>query len=82
MYYVSRCQLKTANKQYSNLKNDYDMTFGRDSQIERCEDDSELPGVSYDFVAINELEKHPPQSIVGQYGSFLCLLHFVVFNND
>ena len=34
MYYISKGSLKTANKQYSSLKNDYEMTINNDTIIE------------------------------------------------
>ena len=74
VYYVSRCSLKTANKQYSNLKNDYEMTFNNDTVIERCDEDVDLPSMSFDFVPINEMEKHAANAIVGKDVMF-CSLH-------
>ncbi|XP_076452897.1 replication protein A 70 kDa DNA-binding subunit-like isoform X2 [Babylonia areolata] len=68
VYYVSRCSIKTANKQYSNLKNDYEMTFNNDTIIERCDDDVDLPSMTFDFVPISEMEKHAANSIVDVVG--------------
>ncbi|KAK7087532.1 replication protein A 70 kDa DNA-binding subunit-like [Littorina saxatilis] len=68
VYYVSRCSLKTANKQYSNVKNDYEMSFNNDSVIEKCEEEVDLPCMTFDFVPINEMEKHPAKSIVDVIG--------------
>ena len=34
VYYISKCQVKNANKQYSSLKNDYEMTFRDDAEVE------------------------------------------------
>ena len=34
MYYISKGSLKTANKQYSSLKNDYEMSINNDTIIE------------------------------------------------
>ena len=34
VYFVSRCQVKTANKQFTSLKNDYEITFRDDSEVE------------------------------------------------
>ena len=33
VYYITSANLKTANKQFSNLSNDYEMTFNRDTQV-------------------------------------------------
>uniref|UniRef100_A0A336LJ18 Replication protein A subunit n=1 Tax=Culicoides sonorensis TaxID=179676 RepID=A0A336LJ18_CULSO len=56
VYYISKCQLKTANKQYSNLKNDYEMTLTHDTQIKLCpDDDCSIPSVEYNFVPIKSI---------------------------
>ncbi|GFS15991.1 replication protein A 70 kDa DNA-binding subunit [Elysia marginata] len=64
VYYISRCTLKTANKQYSNLNNDYEMTMNSETLIEPCNDDSDMPVMSFDFVKLSELEQcKPPTSV-------------------
>ncbi|XP_063701558.1 replication protein A 70 kDa DNA-binding subunit [Culicoides brevitarsis] len=63
VYYISKCQLKTANKQYSNLKNDYEMTFTHDTQVKLCEeDDSAIPSIEYNFVPIKSIANMEPNS--------------------
>lgn len=67
VYYISRCQLKTANKQYTSLKNDYEMTFNSDTVVAECtEDASSLPTVKYDFVPINMIAEKSPDTIIGK----------------
>jgi replication factor A1 len=34
VYYVSKCRVQMAKKQWSNVNNDYELTFGRDTEIE------------------------------------------------
>ncbi|KAJ8722019.1 hypothetical protein PYW08_004421 [Mythimna loreyi] len=56
VYYISRCQLKTANKQFTSMKNDYEMTFTANTVVAECmEDSSSVPSVKFDFVPINEI---------------------------
>ncbi|KAL3856902.1 hypothetical protein ACJMK2_011608 [Sinanodonta woodiana] len=69
VFYISRAALKTANKQYSNVKNDYEMTFNNDTCIEPCEDDVDLPSMTFSFVKINELEKIQPNGLVDVIGT-------------
>ncbi|KAL3856901.1 hypothetical protein ACJMK2_011607 [Sinanodonta woodiana] len=69
VFYISRATLKTANKQYSNVKNDYEMTFNNDTCIEPCEDDVDLPSMTFSFVKINELEKIQPNGLVDVIGT-------------
>jgi replication factor A1 len=66
VYYISRCQLKTANKQYTSLKNDYEMTFSADTVVSECtEDASSVPTIKYDFVPINEIGNKNADSLLG-----------------
>jgi replication factor A1 len=34
VYYVSKCRVNMAKKQFSNVNNDYELTFGRETEIE------------------------------------------------
>ncbi|XP_074640731.1 replication protein A 70 kDa DNA-binding subunit-like [Tubulanus polymorphus] len=54
VYFVSRGTLKTANKQYSTVNNDYEMTFNNDTQVTLCDETVDLPQIKYDFVPINQ----------------------------
>lgn len=55
VYYISKCQLKAANKQYSKLKNDYEMTLGNDTVIQECTDTAHVPEIKYNFVPISDI---------------------------
>lgn len=67
VYYISRCQLKTANKQFTSLKNDYEMAFTPDTVVAECTDDaSSLPTVKYDFVPISDIANKTADTLVGK----------------
>ena len=68
IYFVSKGTLKTANKQYSNLSNDYEMTFNADTTVELCNEDVDLPSVKFDFTKINELDSKTPGNQVDLIG--------------
>ncbi|CAH2228915.1 jg1374 [Pararge aegeria aegeria] len=69
VYYISRCQLKTANKQFTALKNDYEMTFNADTVVAECmEDASTLPTVKYDFVPISDIANKNSDTILDVIG--------------
>ncbi|XP_063536255.1 replication protein A 70 kDa DNA-binding subunit [Cydia strobilella] len=69
VYYISRCQLKTANKQFTSLKNDYEMSFSSDTVISECmEDASSVPTIKYDFVPINEIGNKNTDSLLDVIG--------------
>lgn len=68
VYYISRANLKTANKQYSNVNNNYEMTLNPDSVIELCTDESDLPTWSFDFKKLKDLAQVEPASIIDVIG--------------
>lgn len=75
VYYISRANLKTANKQYSNVNNNYEMTLNPDSVIELCTDESDLPTWSFDFKKLKDLAQVEPASIIGKFNNKLVLLN-------
>ena len=67
MYYISKATLKTANKQYTSVQNDYEMTLNSETMIEPCNEATDLPTMTFDFVKINELESKQPNVMIGRY---------------
>ncbi|KAK0635584.1 putative RFA1 protein [Bombardia bombarda] len=69
VYYISSpCKVQLAKKQFSNLPNDYELTFERDTKIEKAEDESSVPQVRFNFCNIQELqdvEKDATVDIIG-----------------
>ena len=69
VYYISTpCRVQLAKKQFSNLPNDYELTFDRDTVIEKAEDQSSVPQVRFNFVNIQELqdvEKDATVDVIG-----------------
>lgn len=69
VYYISRCTLKTANKQFTSLKNDYEMSFTNDTVVVECQEDSgSVPTIKYDFVPINEIATKNPDTLLDVIG--------------
>jgi len=66
VYYIRKAQLKAANKQYSTVKNDYEMSFTQETEVIPCDDDpADLPSVTFTFIPINQLEQHAPNAMIG-----------------
>lgn len=69
VYYISNpCRVQLAKKQFSNLPNDYELTFERDTVIEKAEDQSNVPQVRFNFCNIEklqEVEKDTTVDVVG-----------------
>jgi len=66
VYYISKGSLKIANKQYTSVKNDYEMTLNGDSSIIPCEDAGDVPVLQCDFVSIGDLEVREKDAIIGK----------------
>ena len=57
VYYISSpCSIKIANKRFSQVNNDYEMTFERDTRVERSDDNESVPQIRYNFTGIGDLE--------------------------
>lgn len=66
VYYISRASLKTANKQFNHLKNDYEMTLGGDTEIIPCHDTvDDIPTLQFDFEQIGDVEKKEKNDLMG-----------------
>jgi replication factor A1 len=55
VYYIAKGIVKTANKKFSNLKSDYEITLTNDSVIEICNENIPLPKMIYKFVEFKDL---------------------------
>jgi replication factor A1 len=67
-YISSPCQVKMAKKQFSQLNNDYELTFERDTKIEKAEDASDVPQVSYNFTSIGDLQSVEKDTTIDTVG--------------
>lgn len=57
VYYISSpCRVQLAKKQFSNVNHDYELTFEKDTQIEKAEDMDGVPQVRYNFVNLSDLQ--------------------------
>jgi len=65
VYTFSQGKLKTVtNKQFSNIKNNYEISFDVNSDIRPCEDGDDIKVDSYNFVKISSISNIEPNSIV------------------
>ncbi|KAK1846091.1 replication factor-a protein 1 [Colletotrichum chrysophilum] len=69
VYYISNpCKVQLAKKQFTNLPNDYELTFERDTLIEKAEDQSNVPQVRFNFCNIQELQEVEKDATVDVIG--------------
>ena len=51
-YFVSRGRVSVARKQFTHIKNDYSITLNERSEVTPIDDDSSIPGQTYNFTPI------------------------------
>ncbi|XP_063150887.1 replication protein A 70 kDa DNA-binding subunit isoform X2 [Candoia aspera] len=68
VYYFSKGNLKMANKQFTAVKNDYEIMFTNETSVIPCEDAQHLPTLQFDFIAIGNLENASKDSLVDVIG--------------
>ncbi|CAG8983163.1 hypothetical protein HYALB_00010311 [Hymenoscyphus albidus] len=69
VYYISApCRVQPAKKQFSNLPNDYELTFEKDTIVEKCEDQDNIPQVRYNFTNIANLQEIDKDSTIDVIG--------------
>jgi replication factor A1 len=68
VYYISTCRVQLAKKQFSNLPNDYELTFERDTEVEKAEDADNVPQVRFNFTTVADLQSVEKDSTVDVIG--------------
>lgn len=69
VYYISApCSVRLAKKQFSNVNNDYELTFERDTVVEKCEDLDGVPQIRYNFTSIGDLESVEKDTTIDTIG--------------
>jgi len=69
VYLISNCQVKAANKQFSKLRNDYELTFKDNVIVQPCDEDtSDVPTIIYNFMSIADLASQQKDAIVDIIG--------------
>ncbi|KAK3181146.1 Replication factor A protein 1 [Lecanicillium sp. MT-2017a] len=69
VYYISSpCRVSLAKKQFTNLPNDYELAFERDTVIEKAEDQTNVPQVRFNFCTIQELQSVEKENTVDMIG--------------
>lgn len=60
--------LKPANKQFSNIKNEYEMTMTNETVIQECQDaDTNIPQTQFDFTSIDKIANIEVGTLIGMY---------------
>ena len=57
VYYItSPCRVNMAKKQFSNVNNDYELSFERDTLVEKAEEQNGVPQIRFNFTNIGDLQ--------------------------
>ncbi|KAJ2030982.1 Replication factor A protein 1 [Coemansia sp. S610] len=70
VYYISNAQVRMAKQQFSNVNNQYELTFDDNTVVELCLEQANVPQEHYDFVPLSSLEKFQKNHVV----DVLCVL--------
>jgi replication factor A1 len=67
-YYISRGQLKFANKKFTNIKHEYELTLDRLSIVQQAIDDGTIGGIDFHFVPISAMHQKNKDDLVDVIG--------------
>ncbi|KAK2731764.1 Replication factor A protein 1 [Myotisia sp. PD_48] len=57
VYYISSpCRVQLAKKEFTHIKNDYELMFERDTVVEKAEDQEDVPQIRFNFTNIGNLQ--------------------------
>ena len=69
VYYISSpCRVQLAKKQFSNLNNDYELTFENNTRVEKAESQSDVPQVRFNFTNIGNLQSVEKDAVIDTIG--------------
>ncbi|KAJ3687738.1 hypothetical protein LUZ61_016902 [Rhynchospora tenuis] len=68
VYFISKGSIKQANKKFHPLNHEYEMDLESGSMVEPCEDDNTIPGVTFSFCQISDIESLPSDTILDVIG--------------
>ena len=68
---MSQCSIKNANRQYSAVNNDYELTANQESIFIPVENDANIPDVEFNFMKISRIADALPNTLVDVAGVIL-----------
>ncbi|KAG7832377.1 hypothetical protein KL942_001111 [Ogataea angusta] len=68
VFYISKASMQMAKPQFSNLKHQYELQFDKDTIIEPCDDDSDVPKLHFDFVALDQVQNLENGAVIDVIG--------------
>lgn len=70
VYMISKAQIRHANKKYSSLKHDYELTIDTDTEVQLVNDESakSIPKMHFSFVALSNIKETQKNDLVDIIG--------------
>lgn len=68
VYYVSKARLQPAKPQFTNLTHPYELSMDRDTVVEECFDESNVPKTHFSFTKLNAIPNQEANSTVDVLG--------------
>lgn len=69
LYYISKCQVKMANKKFCTLNNNYELSFTNETQVIPCvEEDTAIPKLQFNFASLSTIQDAEAGSILDFIG--------------
>ena len=80
VYYISKGTVKPANKEFSTIKNEYEIIINECSLVEWMDDaNSSIPDIVYNFVKIDQLQKNIARKEVVGNASILLIFYISLY---
>ncbi|SCU82414.1 LADA_0C05094g1_1 [Lachancea dasiensis] len=68
VYYISKARIQPSKPQFSNLSHPYELQLDRDTVIEDCFDEVDVPKMNFTFVKVSAVETLEPNTTVDVLG--------------
>lgn len=68
VYYVSKARLQPAKPQFTNLTHPYELSMDRDTVVEECYDESNVPKTHFNFTKLSAIQNQEANSTVDVVG--------------
>ena len=75
VYLIANCTVKPANKQFTKLKHDYELSFKDNVMVQQCDEaNTNVPVISYNFTAIQNLTSLAKGDSVDVLGNIMQII--------
>ncbi|KAI5960595.1 RFA1 [Candida pseudojiufengensis] len=69
VYYISKAKVSAARKKFNNLTHPYELQLDKDTTINECFDESDVPKLNFNFVKLDQIQNLEPNAIIDVLGA-------------